>query len=122
MLTQDVISSVSSWEQLLLIAQNNTSARRVRRTGQSPSTAPIPSSLHKLPPDAVIPVLLYRDTHSWCLFCERVWFALEEKEIPFETKFIDLRNKPKWYTDLVPTALVPTARNEAKHTFQAFPK
>jgi len=112
-------NTVSSWEQLFEIAQKNTPARRVRRPGQSPSTAPIPSSLHKLPPDTAPPVLLYRDTNSWCPFCERVWFALEEKEIPFETEFIDLSNKPKWYTDLVPTALVPAAKIEGKLVYES---
>ena len=108
-----------SWDQLLEFAQNNTPARRVRRPGQSPSTAPIPSSLHKLPPETPPPVLLYRDTNSWCPFCERVWFALEEKEIPFATEFIDLRNKPKWYTDLVPTALVPAAKIEDQFVYES---
>lgn len=112
-------NTVSSWEQLFEIAQKNTSARRVRRPGQSPSTAPIPSSLHKLPPDTAPPVLLYRDSNSWCPFCERVWFALEEKEIPFETEFIDLSNKPKWYTDLVPTALVPASKIENKLVYES---
>ena len=91
----------------------------MHRPGQSPSTAPIPSSLHKLPPDTAPPVLLYRDTNSWCPFCERVWFALEEKEIPFETEFIDLSNKPKWYTDLVPTTLVPAAKIEGKLVYES---
>ncbi|MBN3960163.1 glutathione S-transferase family protein [Nostoc sp. NMS8] len=111
--------TVISWEQLLEIAQKNTPARRVRRPGQSPSTAPIPSSLHKLPPDTEPSVLLYRDTNSWCPFCERVWFALEEKEIPFATEFIDLTNKPKWYTDLVPTTLVPAAKIEGKLVYES---
>ncbi|MEJ6480138.1 glutathione S-transferase family protein [Nostoc punctiforme UO1] len=111
--------TVSNWEELLEIAKKNTPARRVRRPGQSPSTAPIPSSLHKLPPDTEPPVLLYRDTNSWCPFCERVWFALEEKEIPFATEFIDLTNKPKWYTDLVPTTLVPAARIEGKLVYES---
>lgn len=112
-------TTVSSWEQLFDIAQQNTFARRVRRAGQSPSTAPIPSSLHKLPPDTTPPVLLYRDTNSWCPFCERVWFALEEKEIPFATEFIDLTNKPKWYTDLVPTTLVPAAKIEGELVYES---
>ncbi|MEH2308205.1 glutathione S-transferase family protein [Nostoc sp.] len=112
-------NTVSNWEELLEIAKKNTPARRVRRPGQSPSTAPIPSSLHKLPPDTEPPVLLYRDTNSWCPFCERVWFALEEKEIPFATEFIDLTNKPKWYTDLVPTTLVPAARIEGKLVYES---
>ncbi|MDF5713448.1 MAG: glutathione S-transferase family protein [Rhizonema sp. NSF051] len=112
-------STVSSWEQLFETAQKNTSARRVRRPGQTPSTAPIPSSLHKLPPDTAPPVLLYRDTNSWCPFCERVWFALEEKEIPFATEFIDLNNKPEWYTALVPTTLVPAAKIEGELVYES---
>ncbi|MEH1796360.1 MULTISPECIES: glutathione S-transferase family protein [unclassified Nostoc] len=111
--------TVSNWEHLLEIAKKNTPARRVRRPGQSPSTAPIPSSLHKLPPNTEPPVLLYRDTNSWCPFCERVWFALEEKEIPFATEFIDLTNKPKWYIDLVPTTLVPAAKIEGKLVYES---
>lgn len=112
-------NTVSSWEDLLETARKNTPARRVKRPGQSPSTAPIPSSLLKLPPDTQLPVLLYRDTNSWCPFCERVWFALEEKEIPFATEFIDLSNKPKWYTDLVPTTLVPAAKIDGKLVYES---
>ncbi len=112
-------NTVSTWEELLETARKNTSARRVKRTGQSPSTAPIPSSLQKLPPNTEPPVLLYRDTNSWCPFCERVWFALEEKEIPFATEFIDLTNKPKWYTDLVPTTLVPAAKIEGNLVYES---
>jgi hypothetical protein len=35
-------NTISSWEDLLETARKNTSARRVKRPGQSPSTAPIP--------------------------------------------------------------------------------
>jgi glutathione S-transferase len=48
-----------------------------------------------------------------------VWFALEEKQIPFETEFIDLSNKPKWYTDLVPTALVPAAKIKGELVYES---
>jgi glutathione S-transferase len=44
---------------------------------------------------------------------------LEEKEIPFETEFIDLTNKPKWYTDLVPTTLVPAAKIQGKLVYES---
>jgi glutathione S-transferase len=48
-----------------------------------------------------------------------VWFALEEKGIPFETEFIDLSNKPQWYLDLVPTALVPAAKIDGKLIYES---
>lgn len=119
MSVQAIPDTVTNWEQLLETARSQISARRVRRPGQSPSTAPIPSSLGKLAPGERPAVLLYRDTNSWCPFCERVWFALEEKSIPFETEFIDLSNKPQWYTDMVPTALVPAAKIEGNLVYES---
>jgi glutathione S-transferase len=101
-------STLLSWEQVSEMALSHTPARRVRRPGQTPSTAPIPSAC--VDGSTAPIVLLYRDTNSWCPFCERVWFALEEKSIPFAVEFIDLRNKPSWYTDMVPTGLVPAVK------------
>lgn len=58
--------------------------------------------------DPVEPVLtLYRDTNGWCPFCERVWLCLEVKGIPYRERLINLRDKPEWYKELVPTTLVP---------------
>lgn len=107
------------WEHLLSAARSRTSARRIRRPGQSPSTAPVSTALLQFAPDQSPPFLLYRDTNSWCPFCERVWFALEEKQIPFDVEFIDLSNKPQWYLDLVPTALVPAAKIQGKLIYES---
>jgi glutathione S-transferase len=52
-------------------------------------------------------VTLYRDSNGWCPFCERVWVALEAKQIPYKERLINLRDKPEWYKELVPTTLVP---------------
>jgi glutaredoxin len=112
-------SDIPPWEQLLESARCQTPACRIRRPGQSPSIAPIPSSWHKLVPGEKPFVLLYRDSNSWCPFCERVWFALEEKQIPFETEFIDLSNKPQSYLDLVPTALVPAAKIDGNLVYES---
>ena len=112
-----VQNELPTWDQLLELARNNTPARRMRRPGQLPSTAPISNSLDKLSPESLPPVVLYRDANSWCPYCERVWFALEEKGIPFVTEFVDLSDKPKWYTDLVPTGLVPAAKIEDQFVY-----
>ena len=37
----------------------------------------------------------------------QVWLALEEKGISYDTVFINLRDKPKWFLDAVPSAKVP---------------
>eukprot|EP00968_Pinguiococcus_pyrenoidosus_P017707 scaffold1790_cov257-Pinguiococcus_pyrenoidosus.AAC.2 len=60
--------------------------------------------------DAPPALTLYRDTNGWCPFCERILVALSAKQIPFEEVLIDLRNKPQWYLDMVPTALVPAIK------------
>lgn len=55
-------------------------------------------------------ITLYRDTNGWCPFCERVWLQLETKGLPYEEVLINLRDKPQWYKDMVPTTLVPAVK------------
>lgn len=59
-------------------------------------------------PEAVL--TLYRDTNGWCPFCERLLLTLNRKAIPYEEVLIDLYNKPQWYKDMIPTALVPAIK------------
>ena len=62
-------------------------------------------------PESPAPVLtLYRDTNGWCPFCERVWVQLRAKGIPYREELVDLRDKPAWYKEMVPTALVPAVK------------
>ena len=116
MLTQ---MTTHSWETLFKIAKANTNAKWMRRDGQSPATVPIPNSLDKIAPEQEVPVLLYKDTNSWCPYCERVMLALEEKEIPYQVEFIDLSSKPQWYLELVPTGLVPAAKIEGELIYES---
>ncbi|CAE8743865.1 unnamed protein product [Polarella glacialis] len=53
---------------------------------------------------------LYRDTNGWCPFCERVWIALREKDIPYDEVLISLFDKPQWFKDMVPTGNVPAVK------------
>uniref|UniRef100_A0A7S3VL85 GST N-terminal domain-containing protein n=1 Tax=Dunaliella tertiolecta TaxID=3047 RepID=A0A7S3VL85_DUNTE len=66
----------------------------------------LPSELASLT-TSTKPVVLIRDTNAWCPFCERVWLALEEKQVPYDTVLVSLQNKPEWYMQLVPTKKVP---------------
>lgn len=108
-----------NWEELLQVAQENTTAKWILRTDQSPGTTTISSYLDRLNPGEKPSVLLYRDTHAWCPFCERVWLALEEKQIPFEVELINLRDKPQWYKDMVPTGLVPAVKIEGELVYES---
>ena len=79
------------------------------RQGLVPSTAPhetVSPTLHTdVPTERLV---LYRDTNAWCPFCERVWLYLIEAGVEHDTAFIDLRAKPEWYKDMVPTGQTPS--------------
>ncbi|CAK0782457.1 hypothetical protein CVIRNUC_005697 [Coccomyxa viridis] len=100
---------VPTWQQLSARAGASALEGFSVLKNNVPRTAPTPT----LPtePDASTdkPVLLYRDTNAWCPYCERVTFALEEKNLPYDSVLIDLRKKPHWYKDIVPTELTPAA-------------
>lgn len=66
------------------------------------------------------PVLLYRDTNAWCPFCERVWLALEEKNIPYDTVLINLQDKPEWFKNMVPTQLVPAVKINGELVYESY--
>ena len=35
-------------------------------------------------------VTLYRDRHSWCPYCQKIWLWLEYKRIPYRVKKINM--------------------------------
>ena len=107
-------AKVPEWNELLEISRDKTTVKWKTNVNQSPATVALSSHLSKMTEGEKPPVVLYRDTNAWCPFCERVWFALEEKEIPFDVELIDLSNKPKWYMDMVPTGLVPAVKIEGE--------
>ena len=49
----------------------------------------------------------------------RVTFALEEKNLPYDSVLIDLRKKPHWYKDIVPTELTPAAVVNGKLVYES---
>ena len=53
----------------------------------------------------------------------RVWLALEYKGIDYDTMFINLRDKPKWFLDLIPKnpkGLVPVAKVRDRLVHESF--
>ncbi|RRT41836.1 hypothetical protein B296_00044538, partial [Ensete ventricosum] len=40
-------------------------------------------------------------------FCQRVLLTLEEKNVPYELKLIDLSEKPQWFLEINPEGKVP---------------
>ncbi len=49
-------------------------------------------------------------SHHLCPYVQRVAIALAEKQIPFKRSYIDLADKPAWFTALSPLGKVPLLR------------
>ena len=46
-------------------------------------------------------------SHHLCPYVQRAAIALREKGVPFERRWIDLSDKPRWFTDISPLGKVP---------------
>ncbi|MEM7177995.1 MAG: glutathione S-transferase N-terminal domain-containing protein, partial [Pseudomonadota bacterium] len=58
-------------------------------------------------------IKLYRDSASWCPYCQKVWIALEEKQVPYVVEKVDMRcygtGKPSEFLKLQPNGNLPCA-------------
>ncbi|MDX2213809.1 MAG: glutathione S-transferase family protein [Oculatellaceae cyanobacterium bins.114] len=57
-----------------------------------------------------IRVILYRDNHAWCPYCQKVWLWLEEKQIPYRIEKVTMfcyGDKEIWYKRKVPSGMLP---------------
>jgi glutathione S-transferase len=55
-------------------------------------------------------VTLYRDHHAWCPYCQKIWFWLEEKQIPYRIEKVTMfcyGEKETWYKRKVPSGMLP---------------
>ena len=50
----------------------------------------------------------------------QVWFALEEKNIPYDTVLINLQDKPEWFKNMVPTELVPAVKINGQLVYESY--
>ncbi|MEB3174556.1 MAG: glutathione S-transferase family protein [Cyanobacteriota bacterium] len=61
-------------------------------------------------PEAAVRVVLYRDNHAWCPYCQKVWIWLEEKRIPYRVAKVTMfcyGEKESWYKRKVPSGMLP---------------
>lgn len=49
-----------------------------------------------------------------CPFTQRVLLTLEEKNLPYDMKYVDLRNKPEWFLKISPEGKVPLIKLDEK--------
>jgi glutathione S-transferase len=55
-------------------------------------------------------VILYRDHHAWCPYCQKIWLWLEEKRIPYRIEKVTMfcyGEKESWYKRIVPSGMLP---------------
>ncbi len=60
--------------------------------------------------ESAVRVTLYRDNHAWCPYCQKVWFWLEEKQIPYRIEKVTMfcyGEKERWYKRKVPSGMLP---------------
>ena len=55
-------------------------------------------------------LILYRDRHAWCPYCQKIWLWLELKQIPYKIKKINMfcyGEKENWYLNKVKSGKLP---------------
>lgn len=68
-------------------------------------------------PESNVRVVLYRDNHAWCPYCQKVWLWLEEKRIPYQIKKVTMfcyGDKEDWYKRVVPSGMLPALELDGK--------
>jgi len=84
----------------LLEGQKSAGEKNVFPEGRGPPTAKAELRLFDAPDGTEPRVVLYRDSASWCPYCQKVWMQLEEKRIPYRVERINMRcygSKPAWF-------------------------
>ena len=57
-----------------------------------------------------VQVVLYRDHHGWCPYCQKIWLWLEFKRIPYRIRKVTMRcygPKEPWFLEKVPSGMLP---------------
>jgi glutathione S-transferase len=110
--------NVPSWDKIrTLLEEQQTPEERLFRTNL-PNGYGVGSPFHKVrlynEQNKVedVRVVFYRDSASWCPYCQKVWITLEEKQIPYRTEKINMRcygEKPPSFQQLQPSGQIPVA-------------
>lgn len=130
-ISQDQLSQLNSQTETILASAHNMNLSLVRSSLESKQTSEerkfrsnlnkgygAASPLHKLRlfdesnSEDDVRVTLYRDSASWCPYCQKVWMTLEEKRIPYRIEKINMRcygDKPASFLRMQPSGSIPVA-------------
>mmetsp|Transcript_10749 Transcript_10749/g.18090 ORF Transcript_10749/g.18090 Transcript_10749/m.18090 type:complete len:420 (+) Transcript_10749:34-1293(+) len=107
-------NSLPSWEELKVMSLSTATgtklkdARNLNAMGSGPPHTDAEVRLFGTTGEPR--VVYYRDTAAWCPYCQKVWILLEEKQIPYRVKKINMRSygdKPADFLRMVPNGLLP---------------
>jgi glutathione S-transferase len=62
-------------------------------------------------------VVLYRDHHAWCPYCQKIWLWLEEKKVPYQIEKVTMfcyGEKEAWYKRVCPRGMLPAIKLDGK--------
>lgn len=119
-LVSDVLSAnnVGSWDDIRsTLESKQTPEERNFRSNLAKGYGK-PSPLHKLRlfdesnKEEDVRVTLFRDSASWCPYCQKVWMTLEQKRIPYKVEKINMRcygDKPASFMAMQPSGNIPVA-------------
>ncbi|KAL7523761.1 hypothetical protein ACHAXR_001594, partial [Thalassiosira sp. AJA248-18] len=119
-LANEILSShnIGSWDEIRsTLRSKQTDEERNFRSNLGKGYGK-PSPLHKLRlfdesnDEKDVRVTLYRDSASWCPYCQKVWIALEQKRIPYRVEKINMRcygEKPASFQRMQPSGAIPVA-------------
>ncbi|ACI65237.1 predicted protein [Phaeodactylum tricornutum CCAP 1055/1] len=114
----------SSWNEIrsLLESRMTTNAERNFRNNLSTGYG-VASPLHNVRlydeanQESDVRVTFYRDSASWCPYCQKVWMTLEEKRIPYRVERVNMRcygDKPASFFRIQPGGQIPVAVIDGK--------
>lgn len=96
-----------AWEQLQDLVKKSFEPADVVR---GPANAHTRTRLFDAPDGTVPDVVLYRDNHYWCPYCEKLQLYLEAKRIPYTIRLVTMfcyGKKEPWYKRVVPSGMLP---------------
>ena len=82
---------------------NSHATKRILNTNGAPDAQQVKGN-------SPVRVILFRDHHAWCPYCQKVWLFMEEKGINYEIRKVTMfcyGEKEAWYKKIVPRGMLP---------------
>ena len=104
------MNNILSWDELKRLSANDLD----RVNGKTNSYSNIRLFNHS---ENEAELILYRDRHAWCPYCQKIWLWLELKQIPYKVKKINMfcyGKKENWYRNKVNSGKLPAIEFKGK--------